>query len=126
MDFIKEPLIVACDSNPNMLRPRPAKSPEAEFKQRKNKDKIELLRREIVQRPKRKAGILMYAAKSSVWKGIASRQRRERERALSSNEELKRRLIEQQLLAISLSKLLSERVSLPVPPPTTGTAVVNP
>ncbi|KAG6957866.1 hypothetical protein JG688_00010783 [Phytophthora aleatoria] len=142
MNFVKEePLIVAsgnaCESKPKMLRPRPASDTEAKSKLMKrkrctttgtprlrNKDKIELLRHEIesleeeleaLQRSKRKAGVLTTTQKTSVWKGIASRQRRERERAFRCNEGLKKRLIEQQMLTMSLSGVLSEWTSLPPP-----------
>ncbi|ETI41745.1 hypothetical protein F441_13008 [Phytophthora nicotianae CJ01A1] len=146
MDFVKdEPLIVACDLNTKMLRPpsdTEAGSRVTEagsiLKKRKraatprvrNKEKIELLRHEIesleaelesLQRSKRMTRVLTTSDENSVWKGIASRQSRDRERALRCNEGLKRRLTEQQLLTKSLSGVLSEWTSLPLPSPTNNT-----
>ncbi|KAG7379882.1 hypothetical protein PHYPSEUDO_008040 [Phytophthora pseudosyringae] len=136
----EEPLVAACEPRPKTLRPRPVGDTEAaepKPKKRKrvatprlrNKAKIELLRCEIesleaalaaLQRSKRVAGSLPTTDTSSaataerLWEGIASRQSRERERALRCNQRLKTMIAEQQTLTVSLSRLLSED---PSPPP---------
>lgn len=120
----EEPLVVACESK---LRPHP----ETKSKKRKraatprlrNKGKIELLRREIegleteleaLQRSKPMA-TSTNCHTESVWKGIASRQSNERERAERCNAGLRRMLSEQQVLTTSLSGVLSEWTSLSMP-----------
>ncbi|KAG1699908.1 hypothetical protein DVH05_012347 [Phytophthora capsici] len=107
-----------------MLHTRPASDSEAEPKRKKrattprirNKAKIELLRHEVesleaelkaLQRSKRRTGVLATTYKKftsdPLWKAIAIRQSKERERAIRCNEGLREMLEEQQMLTVLLS-----------------------
>lgn len=110
------------DSN-KKTKPRVRKRPATP--RLRNKAKIELLRREIasleeeleaLQQSNRTLAIQAQSRKTSpttdsslsAWKGIASRQSKERERAQLRNKGLKKMISEQHMLTMSLSSVLSE------------------
>ncbi|KAE8977253.1 hypothetical protein PF004_g23313 [Phytophthora fragariae] len=104
----------------------------------RNKAKIELLRREIasleaeleaLQQSKRTRAIQPQSHTSqpadslSAWKGIASRQSKEREQAQLRNQGLKKMISEQHTLTMSLSSVLNEWTRLPLPASTLSACV---
>ncbi|KAK1935717.1 hypothetical protein P3T76_010412 [Phytophthora citrophthora] len=117
-----------------MLHPRPTSDLKVEPTRKKrattprirNKARIELLRQEIevleaeleaLQRRKQMTGVLATTLKKStpdpLWKAIATRQSKERERALRCNEQLREMIAEQQMLTVLLSGVLTEWISNP-------------
>ncbi|KAE9075138.1 hypothetical protein PF005_g24471 [Phytophthora fragariae] len=126
------------DREPKVSTTKPRARKRPATPRLRNKAKIELLRREIasleaeleaLQQSKRTRAIQPQSHTSqpadslSAWKGIASRQSKEREQAQLRNQGLKKMISEQHTLTMSLSSVLNEWTRLPLPASTLSACV---